>query len=154
NELARYQGAKTDEATEEEPGKIVHEVRSGIDPSLNFGGGHRYYGTVDATPLFVVLLGELNRWGVNVDALVPTADRALGWIERASTNGFLAYRRRTDRGLVNQGWKDSADGVNFADGRLATPPIAMAEVQGYVYAAYLARAELAGQRGDEATRRR
>jgi glycogen debranching enzyme len=154
NELARCQGVKTDEATEEEPGKIVHEVRAGIDPSLNLGGGHLYYGTVDATPLFVLLLGELNRWGVEVEALLPTADRALNWIERASENGFLPYRRRTDRGLVNQGWKDSADGVNFADGRLATPPIAMAEVQGYVYAAYLARAELANQRGDGATRRR
>lgn len=154
NELARYQGAKTDEATEEEPGKIVHEVRAGIDPSLNLGGGHRYYGTVDATPLFVVLLGELNRWGTDVEALLPNADRALEWVERASENGFLAYQSRTDRGLVNQGWKDSAGGVNFADGRLARPPIAMAEVQGYVYAAYLARAELAGQRGDEATRRR
>jgi glycogen debranching enzyme len=154
NELARYQGAKTDEATEEEPGKIVHEVRAGIDPSLNLGGGHLYYGTVDATPLFVVLLGELNRWGVDVDALLPTADRALDWIERASENGLLPYRRQTDRGLVNQGWKDSADGVNFADGRLARPPIAMAEVQGYVYAAHLARAELAAQRGDDDTRRR
>jgi glycogen debranching enzyme len=154
NELARYQGGRTVAATEEEPGRIVHEVRAGIDPSLNLGGGHLYYGTVDATPLFVVLLGELNRWGVDVDALLPNADKALDWVERASRNGFLVYQRRTDRGLANQGWKDSADGVNFADGRLAAPPIAMAEVQGYVYAAYRARAELANQRGDGVTGRR
>lgn len=152
--LAKHQGRGTDEASEEEPGKILHEVRAGMDPGTALGGSHTYYGTVDATPLFVVLLGELNRWGIDVDELLPAADRALEWIERASKNGFLAYQSRTDRGLVNQGWKDSADGVNFADGRLATPPIAMAEVQGYVYAAYLARAELADQRADPNTAQR
>ncbi|HET8643389.1 MAG TPA: glycogen debranching N-terminal domain-containing protein, partial [Pseudonocardiaceae bacterium] len=143
--LARHQGKTTDAATEEEPGKILHELRSGIDPSRYLGGGHAYYGTVDATPLFVVLVGELSRWGVDVEEFLPHVDRALQWLQ--THDGFVSYRRRTDRGLVNQGWKDSWNGVNFADGRLARAPVALAEVQGYAYAAYLARAERAGPRG-------
>jgi len=151
--LARYQGRRVDPMTEEEPGRIPHELRFGVDASLVLGG-NVYYGTVDATPLFVVLLGELRRWGADpaaVRALLPHADRALEWIERYGDrdgDGFVEYRRATDRGLVNQGWKDSWDGVNSADGRIAEPPIALAEVQGYVYAAYLARALLAEDAGD------
>ncbi|KMS67526.1 amylo-alpha-1,6-glucosidase [Streptomyces leeuwenhoekii] len=151
--LARYQGVKTDPVTEEEPGKIPHELRFGVEASLALGGTV-YYGTVDATPLFVMLLGELCRWGVDPDAvreLLPHADRALEWVERYGDrdgDGFVEYRRSTDRGLANQGWKDSWDGVNSADGRLAEPPIALAEVQGYVYAAYRARALLAEHTGD------
>jgi glycogen debranching enzyme len=154
--LARYQGRRVDTLTEEEPGRIPHELRFGMDASLTLGG-NIYYGTADATPLFVMLLGELLRWGVDRDqvhALLPHADRALDWIEKYGDrdgDGFVEYRRATDRGLVNQGWKDSWDGITFADGDIAQPPIALCEIQGYVYAAYLARALLAEDAGDPAT---
>jgi glycogen debranching enzyme len=103
-----------------------------------------------------MLLGELRRWGLargEVDALLPHADRALAWIEQFGDrdgDGFVEYQRATDRGLANQGWKDSFDAISFADGVLAEPPIALAEVQGYVYAAYLARAHFAREAGDDA----
>src|SRR6202034_3764142 len=115
------------------------------------------YGSIDATPLFVVLLGELCRWGASeevVAQLLPHADRALDWIDEYGDrdgDGFVEYQRSTGRGLANQGWKDSFDGVNFANGRLAAPPIALCEVEGYVYAAFLARAELARGLGDGET---
>jgi glycogen debranching enzyme len=152
--LARLQGTKVDPGTEEEPGRILHETRVGLDFPLVHGGGTVYYGTADATPLFVVLLGELRRWGIakeQVDALLPHADRALEWIERygdVDGDAFVEYERKTERGLRNQGWKDSFDGINFADGHLAEPPIALCEVQAYVYAAYLARAHFAQEAGD------
>jgi glycogen debranching enzyme len=144
--------------TEEEPGRILHEVRLGREAALALGGGSTYYGTADATPLFVMLLGELDRWGGLPDedrpTLIAAADRALDWILNygdADGDGFVEYRRHTDRGLVNQGWKDSFDGVNHADGHLAVPPIALCEVQAYVYAAFLARSRLAEADGDPST---
>ncbi len=152
--LAHLQGSRVDPLTEEEPGRILHEVRSGLDAEMTLGGSNLYYGSIDATPLFVMLLGELRRWGLataDVDALVPHADRALEWIEGYGDrdgDGFIEYRRATDRGLINQGWKDSFDGINFASGNLAEPPIALAEVQGYAYAAFLARAHFAREAGD------
>jgi glycogen debranching enzyme len=152
--LARHQGRRSDPQTEEEPGRIVHEVRHGVEAGRALGGGGSYFGTADATPLFVVLLGELTRWGADpeqVRALLPHADRALEWIERYGDrdgDGFVEYERSSDHGLRNQGWKDSWDGVNFADGRPADPPIALCEVQGYVFHAYRARAELAEDFGD------
>jgi glycogen debranching enzyme len=156
--LTRLQGVRVDPLTEEEPGRILHEVRLGPDAALALGGGTTYYGTADATPLFVMLLGELDRWGGLPDndrtTLVAAADRALHWILEygdADGDGFVEYRRHTDRGLVNQGWKDSFDGVNHADGHLASPPIALCEVQAYVYGAYRARAGLAEADGDAAT---
>jgi len=129
-------------------------VRAGLDAETALGGGNLYYGSIDSTPLFVMLLGELRRWGLatsEVDALIPHADRALEWIEQYGDrdgDGFVEYQRATDRGLVNQGWKDSFDGVSFADGDLAKPPIALAEVQGYAYAAFLARAHFAREAGE------
>jgi glycogen debranching enzyme len=153
--LARFQGEKVDPRTEEEPGRILHEMRFGDAPSLSLGGGKVYYGTADATPLFVMLLGELRRWGLAkeaVDQLLPHADRAIGWIENYGDrdgDGYVEYLRTSDRGLANQGWKDSHDGVRFADGRIAEAPIALCEVQGYVYGAYLARAYFAGEHGDQ-----
>ncbi|MBX6391132.1 MAG: amylo-alpha-1,6-glucosidase [Frankia sp.] len=153
--LAERQGGKVDPRTEEEPGRIMHELRCGLDAEAALGGGSVYYGTIDATPLFVVLLGELRRWGLasaDVDALLPHADRALEWIDRYGDrdgDGFVEYQRATERGLVNQGWKDSFDAISFADGTPATPPIALAEVQGYVYAAFVARAHFARETGDE-----
>jgi glycogen debranching enzyme len=143
--LARHQGERTDPVSEEQPGRIAHELRFGIEASL-VPRGNVYYGTVDAAPLFVVLLGELHQWGLfsdEVRRLQANADRALEWIDvygDRDGDGFVEYQRSTDRGLTNQGWKDSGDGVTFADGRIAQPPIALCEVQGYVYAAYLARA--------------
>jgi len=155
--LARHQGRVVDPLTEEQPGRILHEVRLGVQSGLSLGGGSIYYGTADATPLFVVLLGEVARWGAEpseLTDLIPHADRALAWVEEYGDrdgDGFVEYQRATDRGLQNQGWKDSWDGVTFADGRLAEPPIALCEVQGYVYAAYRARAALAEAAGDDAT---
>ena len=152
--LAAHQGAAIDPATEEEPGRILHEMRFGPAASLALGGGNAYYGTADASPLFVMLLGELRRWGLDqggADALLPHADRALEWIERygdADGDGFVEYHRATEQGLANQGWKDSWDGITFADGRIARSPIALAEVQGYAYAAYAARAHFAREQGD------
>ncbi|MGW0480581.1 amylo-alpha-1,6-glucosidase [Nonomuraea sp. NPDC003214] len=156
--LARLQGAKVDPLTEEEPGKIMHELRYGVGGGAPADGGQAYYGSVDATPLFVMLLGELRRWGLHPDAveeLLPHADAALGWIERyGGPDGLLWYQRKTDHGLINQGWKDSFDGITFADGTVARPPIALAEVQGYVYAAHVARAHFANAFGDAETERR
>lgn len=153
--LARLQGSRFDPMTEEEPGRILHEVRLGREAALALGGGRAYYGTADATPLFVMLLAELDRWGALPDAdrpaLVAAADRAMAWMLNhgdADGDGFVEYRRHTDRGLVNQGWKDSFDGITHADGHIATPPIALCEVQGYVYAACHARAYLAEGDGD------
>ncbi len=155
--LARLQGVRTDDATEEQPGRILHEVRFEHAASLALGGGAIYYGTVDATPLFVMLLGELRRWGLADDVvqrLLPHADRALEWIATHGDldgDGYVEYQRSTPAGLANQGWKDSWDGVSFADGRLPQPPIALCEVQGYTYAAYLARAYFALEEDDQAT---
>jgi glycogen debranching enzyme len=152
--LALYQGRHDDPLTEEQPGRILHEVRLGVDTGLALGGGGVYYGTADATPLFVLLVGELHRWGLpreDLEPLLPHVDRALDGVQHSGDrdgDGFVEYQRATDRGLANQGWKDSWDGVNFADGRLAEAPIALCEVQGYVYAAYLARARIAAERGD------
>ena len=151
--LARLQGDEVDVDSEEEPGRIMHEIRFGtLRTPIDRHGV--YYGSVDATPLFVMLLGELRRWGVHADAvreLLPAADQALHWIERygdLDADGFVEYERKTEAGIANQGWKDSFDGVNFADGTMARPPIALAEVQGYVYAAFVARSELARAEGD------
>jgi glycogen debranching enzyme len=152
--LAHKQGEKVDERTEEQPGRILHETRLGLDFPLSHGGGAVYYGTADATPLFVVLLGELRRWGLapaEVDALLPHADRALEWCEQYGDrdgDGFVEYQRMTEKGLRNQGWKDSWDGINYADGRIAESPIALCEVQGYVYSAYVTRSHFAHAAND------
>jgi glycogen debranching enzyme len=152
--LAELQGEKLDVISEEQPGRILHEVRSGFDSELGPGGRNVYYGSIDATPLFVMLLGELSRWTSDfalIEDLLPHADKALEWVEKFGDrdgDGFVEYQRETDRGLLNQGWKDSGDAIAFTDGVRATPPIALAEVQGYVYAAYLARARLADRCGD------
>src|SRR5438552_18678214 len=155
--LARFQGRAVNPLTEEEPGRILREMRFGEAAGISLGGGTIYYGSADATPLFVMVLGELQRWGNrqgDVDALLPAADRALEWITRFGDkdgDGYVEYERASDRGLVNQGWKDSWDAIRFADGRLARAPIAMCEVQGYTYGAYLAYAYFAEEEGDAET---
>ncbi|MFD1213229.1 glycogen debranching N-terminal domain-containing protein [Arthrobacter sp. GCM10027362] len=152
--LAELQGQQVNPATEEEPGRILHEVRLGVTAGLALGNGTAYYGTADATPLFLILLSELDRWGLERDVrnqLLPHADRALDWIQDYGDrdgDGFVEYQRATEHGLINQGWKDSWDGINFADGTLAEAPIALCEVQAYVYGAYIGRAMLAMTDGD------
>jgi glycogen debranching enzyme len=136
--LARYQGQAHDDYTEEQPGRIMHELRRGELARTGETPHTPYYGTVDATPLFVVLLHEYWRF-TGDDALarelLPCAQRALQWIDQhgdVDGDGFVEYARTSDKGLVNQGWKDSGDGVPFPDGSLPGPPVALVEVQGYV----------------------
>lgn len=152
--LATHQGIRNDPATEEQPGRILHELRLGPAGTLSLGGQGAYYGTADATPLFVMAVGELLNWhpAMVTPALRRHVDRALDWMldfGDADGDGFIEYARTTGGGLVNQGWKDSWDGINFADGTLPDPPIALVEVQAYAYAAYVARARLAEAAADE-----
>ena len=145
--LARRQGTRLDADTEQAPGKILHEVRRG---ALAHRGDlpPNYYGSVDATPLFVILAHEAWRWGVDetvIARLLPNVEAALAWMTGHGDpdgDGFLEYVRPEGRGLANQGWKDSGDGIRFADGAVATAPMALAEVQGYAYAAARAGASL------------
>jgi glycogen debranching enzyme len=144
--LAELQATEDDPAIDAEPGKIVHEVRQGKGAEAWFP---RYYGTVDATPLYLILLSEVWRWtddAAFVRELKEPAMRALAWIDDYGDldgDGFVEYRRRSERGLVNQSWKDSGDSQAFHDGSLAEPPIAPCEVQGYVFDAKRRCAELA-----------
>jgi glycogen debranching enzyme len=152
--LADRQGTNDDPLTEEQPGRILHQLRGPQDSAEDTS---HYYGTIDATALFVMLLAEAWRWGAGdavVQSLLPAADAALAWQQRHGDrdgDGFVEYARATDRGLINQGWKDSFDAINDATGRVAEPPIALCEVQGYAYAALLARADLAQAYGDADT---
>jgi glycogen debranching enzyme len=141
--LARALGRTTDPDTGEEPGKILHERRRIATPSAQ-RLPPLYYGTVDATPLWICLLRDAWRWGLPADAvraLLPHLEAALDWIGRHGDR-FVAYHNPSGRGLANQGWKDSVDAVRFADGQRATGPVALVEVQGYVHEAALAGAEL------------
>lgn len=155
--LGELQGNVVNPASEEEPGRIMHETRQldVISPTLT--GGSTYYGSVDATPLYVILLGELLRWGLPKDVLLdllPHADRALEWMRTFGDkdgDGYIEYLTTSERGLANQGWKDSGDGIRYGDGRIAEAPLALCEVQGYAYAALRARADIAIYLGDDDT---
>ncbi len=152
--LARYQGTEVDDYRDEEPGKIPHELRVGEKANLHEVPQYPYYGTVDATPWFLMLLGEYVRWTDDFalfEQLRDNVERALNCIEgnpqRHGTE-FVAYGSRSEKGLINQGWKDSGNGVVNEDGSLCKPPIALVEVQGYVYAAQRTMATLFRRAGD------
>ncbi|TQK20118.1 glycogen debranching enzyme [Microbacterium sp. SLBN-154] len=148
--LARLQGDRDEPDSAQEPGKILHELRATTleQPSEGLALPPLYYGTVDATALWVCLLADAWRAGMpeaEVAALVPALRGALDWLVHHGDNdgdGFIDYLDRTGHGLANQGWKDSGDSIQWRDGRLAEGPIALCEVQGYAYEAALAGAEI------------
>lgn len=148
--LAAYQGKTDNDYRAESPGRIMHEVRFGELARINMIPHSPYYGTVDATQLWLVLLRDYLTWSGDrqfAEGLWPQALLAMQWINRSMGSGYLTYKRISERGLENQGWKDSHDSVVFSNGVFATPPIAICEAQGYVYAAKLALAEIAEQLG-------
>jgi glycogen debranching enzyme len=146
--LAAFQGRRVDRDSAEEPGKILHELRAGPLAVRRQFLGRVYYGTVDATLLFVTLVAEVHRWGVAPDAverLVPAVERCLDWALTygdADGDGFVEYQRQGRHGLANQAWKDSGDAIQSADGTLARGQIATVEVQGYLVDALRSGAEV------------
>ena len=156
--LAQYQGKVDDEWREEQPGKILHEIRMGEMARCEEIPHTPYYGTVDATPLWLMLYAEYYAWTHDTETLERLWENALaamGWIDRmCKETGYLSYFRTSARGLVNQGWKDSGDCIVDRHGKIATGPIALCEVQAYVYAAKIRMSELARirQENDLATR--
>jgi glycogen debranching enzyme len=154
--LARYQGTRIDEWRDEQPGKILHELRVGEMAHLHEIPHTPYYGTVDATPLFLVLVGRHATWTGDLRLFHDLRDhieRALTWVDRygdLTGAGYVSYAGQSDAGLTNQGWKDSGAAIMNADGTPARPPIALVEVQGYVYLAKTGLAELYARAGDAA----
>ncbi len=152
--LARHQGQRDDPWRDEEPGKILHELRRGELARLGLVPFAPYYGTVDATPLWVMLLAEYHQTTGDLELvkeLRPHLDAAIAWCERSGDldgDGLVEYARRSASGLVHQGWKDSWNGIVHADGAPTAPPIALVEVQGYVYAAFQGAAGLYRALGD------
>jgi glycogen debranching enzyme len=158
--LAEYQGRADNDWRDEEPGKILHELRTGEKANLNKIPQTPYYGTVDATSLFLILLAEYTDWTGDLGLfkeLLPNVDAAIAWIDRYSRlegSEFTFYTSRSSRGLYNHGWKDSWDAIMHSDGSLAKHPVALAEVQGYVYMAKKRMSPLYGLigRSEEATK--
>jgi glycogen debranching enzyme len=152
--LAEHQGQSYDTFREEAPGKILHEVRRGEMARAAEVPHTPYFGTADATPLWIVLLSEYFLWTGDeefVRAYLPHAEAALKWIQTDGDpdgDGFIEYMRTSERGLINQGWKDSTDGVPFPDGKPCEPPIALVEVQGYAVDAERRLGDLYRRLGD------
>lgn len=140
--MAKYQGQSYDKFREEEPGKILHELREDELCRVGELPYERYYGSVDSTPLFLLLAAEYYNWTADIellDELRPSLFAALDWVHRTmarSKDGFLEYETDSPTGLRNQGWKDSEDAICHADGSLCEGPIALPEVQSYIYAAF------------------
>lgn len=153
--LAETQATAIVPEKDAEPGKIVHEMRKGEMSALGEVPFSRYYGTVDATPLFIMLADAYYGRTADrafVEKIWPNVERALDWIDNygdCDGDGFVEYARHAKTGLVHQGWKDSNDSIFHADGTLATGPIALCEVQGYVYAAKRGAARLATLLGNK-----
>ncbi len=152
--LARFQATEDDPARDAEPGKVLHELRSGELARAGLIPHTPYYGTVDATPLFLILAGSYYRWTADLELLAelrPALEAGLAWMDEHGDldgDGFLEYQRRAPGGLRNQGWKDSEDSVVHADGSLAEGPIALAEAQGYAYLARVRMAEVLDALGE------
>jgi glycogen debranching enzyme len=158
--LARYQGRAVNEWRDEEPGKILHELRVGEMARLGEIPHTPYYGTIDATPLFLILLGRHAAWTGRLDLFNELKDnvrQALTWVDRygdTDGDGYVEYEVRSEKGLVNQGWKDSGDAIMNRDGSMARPPIALVEVQAYVYQAKQLMADLFARAGEAETSER
>lgn len=139
--LAAYQGTKIDPWRDEQPGKIMHEIRFGELAVTNQSPFNPYYGTIDATPLFLVIICEYYHWTGDltlVEELMPNIKRALEWINKygiRNESEFISYHQEAEKGFPNQGWKDSSNSIIHEDGTYANSPIALSEVQGYVYQA-------------------
>lgn len=149
--LARYQGKVEDEWRDEQPGKILHEIRLGEMARCNEVPHTPYYGTVDATPLWLMLYAEYFAWTDDLetlDKLWHSALAAMDWIDKScQATGYLSYSRKSAKGLANQGWKDSENCIVDSQGKLAQGSIALCEVQAYVYGAKIRMSELAEKRG-------
>ena len=154
--LAQHQGREVNPWRDEQPGKILHEIRFGEMATLGEIPHTPYYGSIDATPLFILLFVETIRWTGSSDLyrdLLPNVMGALAWIDDYGDldgDGFVEYQTKSSGGLRNQGWKDMYDSLQFPDGNLPEPPIALVEVQGYVYSAKMGMASLLMSRGDRA----
>jgi glycogen debranching enzyme len=152
--LSRHQGARNGTTREEEPGKIMHELRRGELANLRAVPHTPYYGSIDATPLWLLLVAELTMWNGDLEgfeARQASVDAALDWLEAYGDldgDGFVEYERRSRAGLENQGWRDASDAVLHLDGTPAEGPIALAETQGYVYYAKRRLSALYGYLGD------
>src|SRR5262249_9922679 len=147
--LAAQQGQQVDDFRDEEPGKILHELRMGELTAFEERPHSPYFGAADSTPLYLVLLDEFERWTGRRDVvqeLEPVARAALEWIDRwgdRDGDGYVEYERRMESGLDNQCWKDSPVAIQFTDGTVAPLPRATCEIQGYVYDAKVRCARLA-----------